>query len=237
MPLNRQRLILVPRLRFLLIGCWKIRKRSQNLWKDGKRIISTEHYVVNIRKYFNHAQSENDLRTLLSEFSCPQNPQVEYFLRHHAIEFTKKDQSVTYLAFNFPDGSLAGYFSLAIKPISVLAANISKTTAKKLSRTSIVDQNSKSYVTSAYLIAQLGKNYSLPKENQISGSVLLELALDTISTLQYSTGGVMEFLECEDNPFLLQFYKENLFIPFDQRLTSPVSGKEPHILHQLLKFI
>lgn len=67
---------------------------------------------------------------LLSEFSCPQNPQVEYFLRHHAIEFTKKDQSVTYLVFDISDDSLAGYFSLAIKPISVLLANISKTTAK-----------------------------------------------------------------------------------------------------------
>lgn len=144
------------------------------------------------------------------EFSCPQNPQVEYFLQHHAIEFTKKDQSVTYLVFDISDDSLAGYFSLAIKPISVLLANISKTTAKKLSRTSILDKDAQSYVTSAYLIAQLGKNYSLPKEKQISGSVLLDLALDTVSNLQYSIGGVMEFLECEDNPFLLQFYKETI---------------------------
>lgn len=66
---------------------------------------------------------------------------------------------------------------------------------------------------------------------------LLGLALDTVSNLQYSIGGVMEFLECEDNPFLLQFYKENHFKPFDRRLILPFSGKEPHILHQLLKFI
>ena len=131
---------------------------------------------------------------------------------------------VTYLVFDISDDSLAGYFSLAIKPISVLLANISKTTAKKLSRTSILDKDAQSYVTSAYLIAQLGKNYSLPKEKQISGSVLLDLALDTVSNLQYSIGGVMEFLECEDNPFLLQFYKENHFKPFDRRLTLPFSG-------------
>ncbi len=192
---------------------------------------------MNIREYLSHAHTENNLCMLLSEFSCPQNPQVEYFLRHHAIEFTKKDQSVTYLVFDISDDSLAGYFSLAIKPISVLLANISKTTAKKLSRTSILDKDAQSYVTSAYLIAQLGKNYSLPKEKQISGSVLLDLALDTVSNLQYSIGGVMEFLECEDNPFLLQFYKENHFKPFDRRLTLPFSGKGPHILHQLLKFI
>ena len=117
---------------------------------------------MNIREYLSHAHTENNLCMLLSEFSCPQNPQVEYFLRHHAIEFTKKDQSVTYLVFDISDDSLAGYFSLAIKPISVLLANISKTTAKKLSRTSILDKDAQSYVTSAYLIAQLGINFSLP---------------------------------------------------------------------------
>lgn len=38
--------------------------------------------------------------------------------------------------------------------------------AKKLSRVSILDEETQSYTTAAYLIAQLGKNYSLPKENE-----------------------------------------------------------------------
>ena len=67
--------------------------------------------------------------------------------------------------------------------------------AKKLSRISILDEETQSYTAAAYLIAQLGKNYSVPKEKQISGSDLLEFALDTISNLKYSIGGVMEFLE------------------------------------------
>lgn len=53
------------------------------------------------------------------------------FLLHNAIEFTKKDQSITYLVFDAEDASLVGYFSLTIKPISVRASNISKTMAKK----------------------------------------------------------------------------------------------------------
>ena len=39
----------------------------------------------------------------------------------------------------------------------------------------------RSYTTAAYLIAQLGKNYSLPKEKRIPGNILLGFALETIS--------------------------------------------------------
>lgn len=124
-----------------------------------------------------------------------------------------------------------------MKPISIRAANISKTMVKKISRLSILDNDTQSYNTAAYLIAQLGKNYSLPKDKQISGSVLLEFALDTISSLKYSVGGIIEFLECEDNDFLLQFYTQNHFKPFDIRITTPIHDESPHKLHQLLKFI
>ena len=202
--------------------------------------MSDKYYTVNIRAYLDKDEptyiGEESLYDLLSDFSCPQNPDVEHFLLHNAIEFTKKDQSITYLVFDAEDASLVGYFSLAVKPISVRAANISKTMGKKLSRVSILDNETQSYNTAAYLIAQLGKNYSLPKEKQISGSVLLGFALETIVTLKYSIGGVMEFLECEDNDFLLNFYTRNHFKLFDTRI-SGLQNNAPHTLHQLLKFI
>lgn len=130
--------------------------------------MSDKYFTVNIRAYLDKDEptyiGEESLYDLLSDFSCPKNPDVEYFLLHNAIEFTKKDQSITYLVFDAEDASLVGYFSLTIKPISVRASNISKTMAKKLSRVSILDEETQSYTTAAYLIAQLGKNYSLPKE-------------------------------------------------------------------------
>ena len=42
------------------------------------------------------------------------------------------------------------------------------------------------------MIAQLGKNYALPQEEQIDGELLLDLATDTISKVQYSK--VADFL-------------------------------------------
>jgi hypothetical protein len=203
--------------------------------------MSKQYFTVNIRVYLDSEKptyiGEDELRDLFSDFSCPNNPDVEYFLLHNAIEFTKKDQSVTYLVFDSEDASLVGYFSLAVKPLSISAVNISKTMAKKLSRVSVLDDVNNSYTTAAYLIAQLGKNYALPKERRIDGSVLLDFALETIENQKYSVGGLIEFLECEDNKFLMNFYTSNQFKLFDVRTTIPTHGEKPHLLNQLLKFI
>lgn len=200
-----------------------------------------QYFSINIRAFLDKEKptyiGEDSLYDLLSSFSCPENPDVEHFLLHNAIEFTKKDQSVTYLVFSADEAAFVGFYSLSLKPITISAANISKTIAKKLSRVSILDETTQSYTSAAYLIAQLGKNYSLTKEKQIPGTILLGFALETISDLQYSIGGVMEFLECEDNEFLLNFYTQNHFKPFGIRFTVPTPGKEPNCLHQLLKFI
>lgn len=202
--------------------------------------MTDRYFTVNIRAYLDKDEptyiGEESLYDLLSDFSCPHNYDVEHFLLHNAIEFTKKDQSITYLVFDAEDGDLVGYYSLAIKPISVRNSNISKTMAKKLARVSILDEETQSYTTAAYLIAQLGKNYSLTKDKQIPGDVLLGFALETVENLKYSVGGVMEFLECEDNEFLFNFYTRNHFKSFATRLTE-AQNHEPRMLHQLLKFI
>lgn len=198
--------------------------------------MSEQFFIVNLREYLDENKpvyiGEDKLYKLLSSFSCPLNPDVENFLRNSAIEFTKKDQSVTYLVFSHEH--LVGYFSLAIKPVSVLASTISKTMARKLERVSVLDKNTGTYTTSAYLIAQLGKNFALPEEQRINGDILLKLTLDIISQAKYLLGGVLEFLECDNNEALMNFYIRNGFKFFNTRVTL---GENPHKLNQLLKFI
>ena len=126
------------------------------------------------------------------------------------------------------------YFSLAIKPVSVIASAISKTMARKLERISVLDENTGTYTVSAYLIAQLGKNFALPEKQCIKGDILLRLILDIISQAKYLLGGVLEFLECDDNEALMNFYIRNGFRFFNTRITL---GENPHKLNQLLKFI
>lgn len=119
--------------------------------------------VFNIRDYLSakddNVLGEKELYDLLSEFSCEKNPDVERFLKEQSIEFTKKNQSVTYLVFANEDAALVGYFTLAIKPISVNAENFSNTMKRKIARVSELDLSNGTYTLSAYLIAQLGKNF------------------------------------------------------------------------------
>ena len=195
--------------------------------------------IINIRRYIgneNPELGEDELLQILSEFSCPMNPDVERFLKHSSIEFTKKNQSVTYLVFSVADGKLLGYFTLALKPLTVRGETVSNTVKRKLLRISELDKKSDTYTMSAYLIAQLGKNYSENDGKMITGAELLELAWDKIKATQYMFGGMVTFLEAENEEKLLSFYRNNCFSQFDTRQTISDTD-EAHELVQLLRLL
>lgn len=195
--------------------------------------------IINIRRYIgneNPELGEDELLQILSEFSCPLNPDVERFLKHSSIEFTKKNQSVTYLVFSVVDGRLLGYFTLALKPLTVRGETVSNTVRRKLLRVSELDKKTDTYTMSAYLIAQLGKNYSENDGKMITGAELLELAWDKIKATQYMFGGMVTFLEAENEEKLLSFYRDNRFSQFDTRQTISDTD-ESHELIQLLRLL
>lgn len=195
--------------------------------------------IINIRRYIgneNPELGEDELLQILSEFSCPLNPDVERFLKHSSIEFTKKNQSVTYLVFSVSDGKLLGYFTLALKPLTVRGETVSNTVKRKLLRVSELDKKSDTYTMSAFLIAQLGKNYSENDGKKITGAELLELAWGKIKATQYMFGGMVTFLEAENEEKLLSFYRDNRFSQFDTRQTIS-DMDEAHELVQLLRLL
>ena len=202
--------------------------------------ISDKFFYINIRDYLvlgnDNEAGEPMLNRVLSGFSCPKNPDVERFLKKSAVEFAKKDQSVTYLVFSVESKELLGYFALAIKPLTVRGETVSNTTKRKLLRVSELDEKSDTYTMSAYLIAQLGKNYAGGRNKKITGKELVELAWTVIEDAQYMLGGMVTFLEAENEEKLLSFYRNNRFSQFDTRQTT--SGKdEPHELVQLLRLL
>lgn len=195
--------------------------------------------VINIRRYLNSDNSklgESRLLQVLSGFSCPKNPDVERFLKKSSIEFTKKNQSVTYLVFDTSSMELVGYFTIALKPLTVRGETVSNTVKKKLMRVSELDEQSQTYTMSAYLIAQLGKNFKDGAEKKITGEELLELAWCIVEKMQYMGGGMVAFLEAENSERLLAFYQANCFQKFDTRRTT-TDLEEPHELVQLLRLI
>ena len=195
-------------------------------------VISIHEFLL---AYANQELGEKELKELFAEFFCSKNKDVEQFLKEQSIEFTKKNQSVTYLLFAKKTGSLLGYFTLAIKPISLKAEQFSNTAKRKIARVSQYDEINKTYTLSAYLIAQLGKNFANSVNEKISGTQLLQSAIEIIEEIQKMVGGMVVFLETENSEQLLDFYeKKNQFKRFDVRESS--TKKDINYI-QLLKIL
>ncbi|MCI8800580.1 MAG: GNAT family acetyltransferase, partial [Lachnospiraceae bacterium] len=107
---------------------------------------------------------------------------------------------------------------------------------KKLLRVSEWDEKSDTYTMSAYLIAQLGKNFINGVDKKITGEELLVLAWNKIKEIQYLGGGVVTFLEAENKEKLLSFYRDNRFSLFDTRQNASDTD-ESHELVQLLRLL
>lgn len=195
--------------------------------------------VINIRNYLDNNDSllgENDLVQILSDFSCDKNQDVEKFLKNNSIDFTKKNQSVTYIILDKDDGELLGYFTIALKLLMVRGETISNNIKRQLKRISEYNEETQTFVVPAYLIAQLGKNYTNNANNKITGNELLEIAWTKVKEIQYQVGGVITFLEANNEEKLLSFYENNKFVEFDTRSTSS-DNHESRKLVQLLRVL
>ena len=97
--------------------------------------------ILNIREYLRQGQSGEDLlQQVFSTFSCDKNLDVERFLLEQSINFTKKNQSVTYVVLTPEEGQIIGYFTITIKPITVNGDSFSNTVKKKIARVSEQDE-------------------------------------------------------------------------------------------------
>ena len=134
-----------------------------------------DYFTINIHEYLISDELKTVLNKLLASFDCSEkNEEVDGFLKGSAVAFAEKGQSATYLVFADENNPrLVGYFTLAIKPITVPVASVSSKNAKKIERVCRLNEEESTYHFSAYLLAQLGKNYSLKEDLRISGKSLL----------------------------------------------------------------
>ena len=158
------------------------------------------------------------VRAAVFGFSCKRNAEVDAFLQKGAVVSSRLKSSVTYLVFENGTGLCVGYFTLAIKPLSLPAALFSATERKRLERFSRLDVSGEVYNVAAYLIAQIGRNRNEEQEATISGRALMELAKSEIRVAQGRVGGQVVFLEKEQgNAFLEKFYASCGFRTFGSR--------------------
>ena len=162
------------------------------------------------------------LAEMISRFSCPINGDVEDYLRNpkRATNSSRMSSSVTYLVLDSQTSDLLGYFTLMMKAYSVESLKLNSKNRRLVERFSEVNKQGK-FDVPVYLIAQLGKNFALPKEKQIAGVDLLKLALDRFNNVKSEIGGKLVMVERETNrPKLWEFYNNNGFKSWTQRINE-----------------
>ena len=184
---------------------------------------------------------EVETKSILSDFSCPLNLDVEHFLKNTAIEFAKQSIASTYLVMaSYKERYvLVGYFTLANKIFCIDKDSLpNRKWRGRIAKFGQFDTSIKRYTLSAPLIGQLGKNYSHSYNTLITGDELLKLALDKVKEMQNIVGGKIVYLECEDKPRLIEFYSQNGFVNFGNRtLDRDETNLSGDYLVQMLKYM
>ena len=157
---------------------------------SGYEIMSLSEIVKQIGK--------DRVKKILSTFSCPLNKDIEYFLKHTALEMSKQEVTPTHLVFTSYQGKqvLIGYFSLTLKSMKIYKSKITNTCFKRIRKFGTDDVDHKGCTIPAPLIAQLGKNFTNEYNKLISGDELLKLAIDKVSLFQQQLGGKVVYIEC-----------------------------------------
>ena len=186
--------------------------------------------VLDIMDY----EGEEELALILSDFICQKNDEIQTFLKDKAIEFAKKKLSITYLVTDDETGDLLGYFTLAHKVLEVPALGLSNTVRRKMSRYSTLDNRNDSYMVSAFLLAQFGKNYNVEEQRRVSGAELMDCVDEVLKSIQHQIGGAVAYLDCEDKKKLITFYSD---VAGYKQISERVSERDKVKYLQFYKFI
>lgn len=182
---------------------------------------------------------EEETKNILSSYLCPQNADIEYFLKEKAIEFAKQGIAATHLVFTKikEEPVLVGYFALTNKSIDISKRLLSNAYRKRIKR--FGTEHASGYRIPTLLIAQLGKNFANGYDKLITGDELLTIALEKVKHIQKDIGGKLVFLECEDIDKLIEFYSSHCFFKVGNRfLDRGEKGIETADYYvQMLKYI
>lgn len=139
----------------------------------------------------------------MHDFSCERNQDLQNFLHHQAIHFEKADLTRTYIIIDAENSTIYAYFSLSTKEIIVDSSCISKSTRKKLH----LDNNDR---LRTFLIGQIGKNSDV-ENNPLDLNDILNEIYPLLLKVQEIIGSRAIILECENNPNLVDYYKQHDF--------------------------
>lgn len=173
---------------------------------------------------------EEQVEKIFSDFSCPDDFDIEYFIKSKAIPFEKSGISRTFLVYVLLDEGTkwVGYYSLSRKPL-FFKNNLSGKEKRMFYGTRysvetgvvadpIINPGEK-YIDSI-LLGQLSKNFYNGNDKYISGDVLINLAFKRVVEWYKMCGGITFHLDCKNIKYIRDFYEKHGFSCYDKRETS-----------------
>ena len=166
-------------------------------------MIKNQHNVISLSELLQQPNGECDFYSMVKDFSCQLNPDVENFLTHTAITNQRIGISRTSLVYS--GKSLVGYFALALQVL-----DLDRITSKSLRKKITGFKRENKLDAAVYLIGQMGKNFHNGANKLISGQELFLLAMQDILKAQQTVGGRIVVVECKNDDKLRKFYEETL---------------------------
>lgn len=141
---------------------------------------------------------EKETETVLSEFVCDDNKEVEEFIRKKAIKHENDGMSKTILIFDNDTDDIVGYYTITTKSFLLHKMNTSK--KRKFFGTSQTNGN----VLPSILIGQLGKNSAT--KSKFTGSNLMDCIFRYIFKMSEYTPSVVCYVEHNGSEKLINCY-------------------------------
>lgn len=178
--------------------------------------MAVETVLISLQALINQME-DSELKNLLSSFCCTHDEDISFFLNEKAIKFDQLSKARTYLIFskddilnkNIKEVTILGYFSLALKVLSV-SSNVSNNLRKDIDGLSSKIHGEIINDFPCYLIGQLARNSNISNDI-LSGNEILSYAFDIIASSVRNVGGRYTLIECKNNAKLINFYTENKF--------------------------
>ena len=162
-----------------------------------------QHNVIALSDLIQQPDGENRFYTMIENFSCQPNPDVENFLIHTAVTNQRMGISRTNLVYT--DKTLVGYYALALQVL-----DLDRITSKSLRKKITGFKRENKLGAAVYLIGQMGKNFHDGANKLISGKDLFLLAMQDILKAQQTVGGRIVVVECKNDDKLRKFYEKTL---------------------------
>jgi len=175
----------------------------QQIFFDYGRTSNTlmEMEVISLSSLIEGPIEGRDVEEYLHSFICEKNESVESFLHNKAITNETEQHGRTSLVIDSSTQDIIGYFTLTIKPFNFTTA--SGKNRRKLAGDKVAT------VFQTILIAKLGRSDAY--KGIVSGSNILQLALENCNAINRLAALRIVCVEYEEIEYLKWFYPNNGF--------------------------